>query len=180
MSLAGRRKILTRWPVARWPVILLSAGRKRPAAISPTGIWSRTVSPILAIRLLKWLRMAVLFAPSPTKRAALSISAWCRSRWHEIGDPQAYMLPDVTCDFSAVTISEQAANRVAVAGARGLPPSDTYKVSATYFDGFRVGTLMSFVGLDAADKGRAFAEAGFERARAGATAQFGRLPGNQR
>ena len=85
---------------------------------------------------------------------------------YEIGDPQAYMLPDVTCDFSAVTISEQAANRVAVAGARGMPPSDTYKVSATYFDGFRAGTLMSFVGLDAADKARAFAEAGFERARA--------------
>lgn len=85
---------------------------------------------------------------------------------YEIGDPQAYMLPDVACDFSQVTITQSGDNRVAVAGARGLPPGDTYKVSGTYFDGFRAGTLMSFVGLDAADKARAFAEAGFERARA--------------
>ena len=85
---------------------------------------------------------------------------------YEIGDPQAYMLPDVTCDFSAVTISQQGDNRVLVANAKGAAPSDTYKVSATYFDGFRVGTMMSFVGLEAADKARAFAEAAFTRTRA--------------
>ena len=84
---------------------------------------------------------------------------------YEIGDPQAYMLPDVVCDFSGVTITQIDDDRVAVAQTKGHPPADTYKVSATYFDGFRAGTMMSFVGLDAADKARAFADAAFTRAR---------------
>ena len=84
---------------------------------------------------------------------------------YEIGDPQAYMLPDVTCDFSNVTITQSGDNVVRVEKAKGYPPSDSYKVSATYFDGFRVGTMMSFVGLEAAEKARVFAAAAFERTR---------------
>lgn len=84
---------------------------------------------------------------------------------YEIGDPQAYMLPDVTCDFSNVTITQSGDNVVRVEKAKGYTPSDSYKVSATYFDGFRVGTMMSFVGLEAAEKARVFAAAAFERTR---------------
>jgi len=84
---------------------------------------------------------------------------------YEIGDPQAYMLPDVTCDFSNVTITQSGDNVVRVEKAKGYPPSDSYKVSATYFDGFRVGTMMSFVGLEAAEKARVFAAAAFKRSR---------------
>ena len=40
-----------------------------------------------------------------------------------------------------------------------------YKVCATYADGFRAGTMMSFVGLHAAAKAKSFAEAAFARAR---------------
>jgi len=84
---------------------------------------------------------------------------------YEIGDPQAYMLPDVTCDFSEVAIRQLDADIVEITNTKGHPPTDSYKVSATYFDGFRAGTMMSFVGLDAADKARAFAEAAFTRTR---------------
>ena len=84
---------------------------------------------------------------------------------YEIGDPQAYMLPDVTCDFSGVAIRQLDDDIVEITNTKGFPPTDSYKVSATYFDGFRAGTMMSFVGLDAADKARAFAEAAFTRTR---------------
>ena len=84
---------------------------------------------------------------------------------YEIGDPQAYMLPDVTCDFSDVAIRQLDDDIVEITNTKGFPPTDSYKVSATYFDGFRAGTMMSFVGLDAADKARTFAEAAFTRAR---------------
>jgi hypothetical protein len=84
---------------------------------------------------------------------------------YEIGDPQAYMLPDVICDFSTATITPAGDNRVKVAGATGRPAPDTYKVSATYSDQFRGGTYMTFYGIDADRKARALGEAVFEASR---------------
>ena len=84
---------------------------------------------------------------------------------YEIGDPQAYFLPDVTCDFSQVTIEQTGTDKVRVANAKGHTPPDSYKVCATYADGFRAGTMMSFIGLDAAAKAKHFAAAAFARAR---------------
>jgi hypothetical protein len=82
---------------------------------------------------------------------------------YEIEDPQCYVLPDVVCDFSEVTLEQAGADRVRVAGARGRPATDSYKVSATYLDGFRGGMLLSFVGFEAAAKARAYAEAALTR-----------------
>ena len=84
---------------------------------------------------------------------------------YEIGDPQAYILPDVICDFSNVVIEEIAKDSVKVSGARGYPAPNQYKVCATYADGFRAGHVCSFVGVDAAKKARTFGEAIFERSK---------------
>lgn len=84
---------------------------------------------------------------------------------YEIGDPQAYMLPDVVCDFSTARIEQVGENRVEVSGATGRPAPDTYKVSATYADEFRGGTYLSFYGIDADRKARALGEAVLEAAR---------------
>jgi hypothetical protein len=71
---------------------------------------------------------------------------------YEIGDPAAYMLPDVVADFSAVTITKAGENQVDVRGAKGRPPTAQYKVSATYQDGYRSVATVSIVGIDAAAK----------------------------
>ncbi|MBP6725342.1 MAG: DUF1446 domain-containing protein [Halioglobus sp.] len=84
---------------------------------------------------------------------------------YEIGDPQAYMLPDVICDFSSARIEQVGENRVRVYGATGRPAPATYKVSATYADQFRGGTYMTFYGIDADRKARALGEAVFEASR---------------
>ncbi|MEQ9517982.1 MAG: acyclic terpene utilization AtuA family protein [Parvibaculum sp.] len=84
---------------------------------------------------------------------------------YEIGDPQAYMLPDVVCDFANVTVEQVGADRVRVAGAKGHAVPDTYKVSSTFVDGFRGGLTMSFYGIDASRKAQRFADAVYERAR---------------
>ncbi|PCJ70518.1 MAG: terpene utilization protein AtuA [Rhodobiaceae bacterium] len=83
---------------------------------------------------------------------------------YEIGDPQAYMLPDVVCDFSTVEVAQVGDDRVHVSGAVGTAAPDTYKVSATFADGFRGGLIMTFYGMDASRKAERFSEAVFERA----------------
>ena len=75
---------------------------------------------------------------------------------YEIGDPQAYFLPDVICDFSDVEIVQSGPDKVHVSPARGYPAPDHYKTCLTYGQGFRGGTSVSFYGFDAARKAQKF------------------------
>ncbi|HUP91549.1 MAG TPA: acyclic terpene utilization AtuA family protein [Solimonas sp.] len=84
---------------------------------------------------------------------------------YEIGDPAAYLLPDVTCDWRSVQLSQVGPDRVEVKGARGVAPTSHYKVSTTYQDGFRVSGTMMLGGPDAVGKAEAVAAAVFKRTR---------------
>ena len=83
---------------------------------------------------------------------------------YEIGDPQAYMLPDVVCDFSQVQITQCGPDKVHVSPAQGYAPPDHYKTCLTYGEGFRGGTYVSFYGFDAARKAQKFCDNVFVRA----------------
>ena len=85
---------------------------------------------------------------------------------YEIGDPAAYVLPDVVCDFTQVSIREAGPSKVHFSGARGRPPTPTYKASATWSDGFRVGAYYMIAGIDAAAKADKVADAVFRRSAA--------------
>ncbi|MEZ5650982.1 MAG: acyclic terpene utilization AtuA family protein [Burkholderiaceae bacterium] len=84
---------------------------------------------------------------------------------YEIGDPAAYIVPDVICDFTQATLEPDGADRVLVTGVRGRPATDTYKVSSTYADGFRATSAAVITGFQAADKARAFTDALLRRTR---------------
>jgi hypothetical protein len=82
---------------------------------------------------------------------------------YEVGDPQAYMLPDVVCDFAGVTLEQVGENRVRVTNTKGRAPSGFYKVSVTHADGWRCLAIMPVVGRDAARKAERQADAVIER-----------------
>ena len=82
---------------------------------------------------------------------------------YEIGDPQAYLLPDVVCDFSGVRIEDIAPDQVRVSGAKGYPPPPSYKISVTYQEGYRVGQYVTICGIDAVRKAHKVAADVFKR-----------------
>jgi hypothetical protein len=83
---------------------------------------------------------------------------------YEIGDPAAYLVPDVTCDFRSIRLSEIGPDCIEVTGVRGRPPTDTYKVTATYADGWRMNVLFPVLAKDAAKKARRMADGYLVRA----------------
>ena len=84
---------------------------------------------------------------------------------YEIGDPRAYMLPDVVCDFADVQLTEVGENRVKVEGAKGYPAPENYKACTLEMDGYRIMSLLMVTGRDAARKAQRVGETLLERMR---------------
>jgi hypothetical protein len=84
---------------------------------------------------------------------------------YEIGDPAAYYLPDVICDFTQVALEQIDRDRVSVVGARGWGVPAQYKTSMTWADGWRAGMIGFYVGARAAEKARIFGNEAIQRAR---------------
>jgi len=96
---------------------------------------------------------------------------------YEIHNPSAYALPDVTCDWTQVTVEQvpptpatstdgeidEAVPRVRVRGARGSAPSPYYKLGATSERDFSMSGFLLVAGFEAREKALAVAEALIER-----------------
>jgi len=78
---------------------------------------------------------------------------------YEIGNPQAYLLPDVIANFSYVHLEQVGEHRIRVTGAKGQAPTTQYKVSATYPDGYRVLVSFLIAGREAPKKAQVIADA---------------------
>jgi hypothetical protein len=96
---------------------------------------------------------------------AVNIETVSEQLLYEVGDPAAYLTPDVVADFTTVTLREVGRDVVQVEGARGKPATDSYKVSCAYRDGWTAsGTLLIF-GQNAPNKARRCGEMVLERLR---------------
>jgi Acyclic terpene utilisation family protein AtuA len=74
---------------------------------------------------------------------------------YEMGDPHAYITPDVVADFTTIQLDDRGGDRVRVHGIRGREATDKLKVSIAYKAGFKaVGTLV-YSWPDALEKAQA-------------------------
>lgn len=63
---------------------------------------------------------------------------------YEIGDPTEYITPDCIADFTSISLEEAGSNRVKVSGIKGRPETDTYKISASYNDGYKLSSTLVY------------------------------------
>ncbi|XP_061850012.1 uncharacterized protein LOC133625223 isoform X3 [Colius striatus] len=71
-----------------------------------------------------------ILSKPPDTGGLISFGTVAEQLVYELGNPQRYLLPDVTCDFSQVSITEIPGfdgGAVKVHGAKGSPPSTFYK-----------------------------------------------------
>jgi len=73
---------------------------------------------------------------------------------YEVTDPHGYLTPDVSADFSSVTLSETAPDRIAVRGARGRPRPSQLKVSVGYLAGYLGEGEIGYAGANALARAR--------------------------
>ena len=79
----------------------------------------------------------------PNTGGRVSVQTVSEQLVYEMGDPHAYITPDVIADFTTIALAQEGENRVMVSGIKGAPPTDKLKVSVAYRSGFKaVGTLV--------------------------------------
>ncbi|NUM79689.1 DUF1446 domain-containing protein, partial [bacterium] len=89
---------------------------------------------------------------------------------YEMGDPHAYITPDVIADFTSIRLEQNGKDRVKVFGIQGKPPTEFFKVSASYLKGYKASGQLTISGPDALDKAKLAAEVLWKRLeRAGIT-----------
>jgi hypothetical protein len=136
---------------------------------------------------------AFVVTKHPGTGGRVSVPTIAEQLVYEMGDPRAYITPDVIADFTTIRLEQQGDNRVRVSGIKGKPPTDKLKVSVAYRAGFKaIGTLV-YAWPDALEKAELadrILRQRLERARltfehvltefVGATATHGRLAGAPR
>ncbi len=74
---------------------------------------------------------------------------------YEIGDPREYITPEVIADFTSIQIQDAGDNRVKVFGIKGRAPTDSFKVSMAYSDGYYAVGNLTYGWPDALEKAQA-------------------------
>ena len=73
---------------------------------------------------------------------------------YEVHNPSQYLTPDVTADFSNVTLTQLEKNKVMITGGSGRKKPDSYKVSIGYHAGYIGEGEISYAGTTSVERGR--------------------------
>ena len=82
---------------------------------------------------------------------------------YEMGDPNRYISPDVVVDFTSFQIFEESNDIVKISNIKGYKPTDTYKVSINYFNGYKASGQLTISGPNALKKAKLTAKIIWER-----------------
>jgi hypothetical protein len=99
----------------------------------------------------------------PGTGGIVSVETCTEQLLYEIGDPSTYLTPDVTADFSAVSLEAAGPDRVLVSGGKGRTAPPTLKVLACYEDGFIGEGEISYAGFGALERAQLAGEIVRER-----------------
>ena len=69
-----------------------------------------------------------------------------------MGNPKSYISPDVCVDFTSFTIDEIEENKVQIKKVKGMKATDTFKVSMSYFAGYKASGQLTISGPNAKEK----------------------------
>ena len=84
---------------------------------------------------------------------------------YEVHDPERYLTPDVTADFSTVSVAAAGRDRVRVDGAGGTPRPQRLKVTVAFDGGWLAEAGVSYAGAGAQDRARMAGDIVMERMR---------------
>lgn len=73
---------------------------------------------------------------------------------YEIADPTEYITPDCIADFTSIKLEGDGKDRVYVHSIEGRPETDTYKISASYNDGYKLSSTLVYSWPGALKKAR--------------------------
>ena len=84
---------------------------------------------------------------------------------YEVHDPALYLTPDVTADFSTVSVAATGKDRVRIDGAGGAPRPERLKVTVAFDGGWLAEAGVSYAGAGAQDRARLAGDIVMERMR---------------
>ena len=82
---------------------------------------------------------------------------------YEMGDPKAYLTPDVVADFTSIQLHQAGPDRVAVSGIKGGPRTPFLKVSGAYLKGYKATGQLTLCGPKALEKAKLCADIVWKR-----------------
>jgi len=93
----------------------------------------------------------------PNTGGLVSVDTVREQLFYEMGNPVAYLTPDVVADFATINVRQDGPDRVRVSGVKGYEPTPLYKVSMAYTDGFKCIGSIAISGPEARAKAETFA-----------------------
>ena len=77
---------------------------------------------------------------------------------YEMGNPKKYISPDVCVDFTSFKLDDTKKGQIAISDVKGKKPTSTFKVSISYFAGYKSSGQLTISGPNAYEKAKKTAE----------------------